>query len=157
MPAPPPPKPVAQAHPPRAATRASVNLAGVPGHAPAGQNAASRGGDPNNGAAWMGKLKQLRDQHAFYPSEASQTNEGGNVRVHIVISPDGEVTSIDVVQGSGLSVLDAAAVEVFRNAHLPPFPPGTPAQPADAVVTLRYRPGAAAGERMQPRGDPGAR
>jgi len=39
-----------------------------------------------------------------------------------------------------LSVLDAAAVAVFRNAHLPPFPPGTPVQPADVVVTLHYRP-----------------
>jgi protein TonB len=136
---------VAQVHPPRAppqraAARAPVNPAGAPAHAPAGQNAASRAGDANNGAAWMGKLKQWWDQHSFYPKEASQTNEGGNVKVHIVIDPDGEVTSIEVVQGSGLSVLDAAAVAVFRNAHLPPFPPGTPAQPADVVVTLHYRP-----------------
>jgi periplasmic protein TonB len=146
MPVPPPPPPVAQAHPPRAppqraAAHAPVNPAGAPAHAPAGQNAVSRAGDANNGAAWMGKLKQWWDQHSFYPKEASQTNEGGNVKVHIVIAPDGQVTSIEVVQGSGLSVLDAAAVEVFRNAHLPPFPPGTPAQPADVVVTLHYRPG----------------
>jgi hypothetical protein len=45
-----------------------------------------------------------------------------------------------VVQGSGLSELDAAAVAVFRNAHLPPFPPGTLVQPADVVATLHYRP-----------------
>ena len=88
----------------------------------------------------MGKLKQWWDQHSFYPKEASQTNEGGNVKVHIVIASDGQVTSIEVVQSSGLSVLDAAALAVFRNAHLPPFPPGTPAQPADVVVTLHYRP-----------------
>jgi protein TonB len=143
MPVPPPPLPVPQVHPPRAppqhaAARAPVNPAGA--RAPAGQNAASRGGDANNGAAWMGKLKQWWDQHSFYPKEASQTNEGGNVKVHIVIAPDGQVTSIEVVQGSGMSVLDAAAVAVFRNAHLPPFPPGTPTLPADVVVTLHYRP-----------------
>ena len=145
MPVPPPPPPVAQVHPTpappqRAAARAPANPAGAPAHATAGQNAASRASDANNGAAWMGKLKQWWDQHSFYPKEASQTNEGGNVKVHIVIAPDGQVTSIEVVQGSGLSVLDAAAVAVFRNAHLPPFPPGTPAQPADVVVTLHYRP-----------------
>ena len=145
MPVPPPPPPVAQVQPPRAppqraAARAPVNPAGAPAHAPAGQNAASRAGGANNGAAWMGKLKQWWDQHSVYPKEASQTNEGGNVKVHIVIAADGQVTSIEVVQGSGLSVLDAAAVAVFRNAHLPPFPPGTPAQPADVVVTLHYRP-----------------
>ena len=150
MPVPPPPPPVAQAHPPPAppqrvaarpaSARAPVNSAGVPAHATDGQNAASRASGANNGAAWMGKLKQWWDQHSFYPKEASQTNEGGAVKVHIVIAPDGQVTSIEVVQGSGSSVLDAAAVAVFRNAHLPPFPPGTPAQPADAVVTLHYRP-----------------
>ena len=149
MPVPPPP-PVQQVHPPRAlpqraAARASVNPAGASAHAPAGQNAAGGASDANNGAAWMGKLKQWWDQHSFYPKEASQTNEGGNVKVHIVIAPDGQVTSIEVVQGSGLSVLDAAALAVFRNAHLPPFPPGTPALPADVVVTLHYRPGDSGG------------
>jgi protein TonB len=123
-----------------AAGRAPVNPARAPAHATDGQNAASRASGANNGAAWMGKLKQWWDQHSFYPQEASQTNEGGNVRVHIFIAPDGQVTSIEVVQGSGSSVLDAAAVAVFRDAHLPPFPPGTPAQPADVVVTLHYRP-----------------
>src|SRR5271157_5503149 len=157
---PPPPPPVAQAHPPPAppqraaaqpaaarapaarpaAARAPVNPAGAPAHATDGQDAPSRASEANNGAAWMGKLKQWWDQHSFYPKEASQTNEGGNVRVRIFIASDGQVTSIDVVQGSGSSVLDAAAVAVFRNAHLPPFPPGTPAQPADVVVTLHYRP-----------------
>jgi periplasmic protein TonB len=137
--------PVAQVHPPRAppqrvAARGPVNPAGAPAHGPAGQDAASRASDANNGAAWLGKLKQWWDQRSFYPQEASQTNEGGNVRVHIVIAADGEVASIEVVQSSGLSVLDEAAVAVFRNAHLPPFPPGTPAQPADVVVTLHYHP-----------------
>jgi periplasmic protein TonB len=146
MPVPPPPPPVAQLRPPRvpaqrAAARAPVNHAAEgAAHATDGQNAASRVSEANNGAAWMGKLQQWWDQHSFYPREASQANEGGNVKVHIIIASDGQVTSIEVVQGSGLSVLDAAAAAVFRNAHLPPFPPGTPAQPADVVVILHYRP-----------------
>jgi periplasmic protein TonB len=148
MPVQPPSQPVVdsprlKAPPQRVAARAPSNPAGVPAHAPAGQNAAGGASNANNGAAWMGKLKQWWDQHAVYPSEASQTNEGGNVRVRIVIAPDGQITSIEVVQGSGSSVLDAAAVAVFRNAHLSPFPPGTPgtpAQPANVVVTLHYHP-----------------
>jgi len=146
---PPPPQPAAQLHPSRPpqrpAARAPVTPAGAPAHAPAGQNGASRASDANNGAAWLGKLKQWWDQHSFYPAEASLTNEGGNVRVHIIIAADGQITSIEVVQGSGLSALDAAAVAVFRNAHLPPFPPGTPVQPADVVVTLHYRPAGSGG------------
>jgi protein TonB len=152
MPVPPPPPPVAQvrqqrAPPQRAAARASANQPGAPthttgaaAHAPAGQNAAGQAGDANSGAAWMGKLKQWWDQHSAYPKEASQTNEGGTVKVRIVIAADGQITSIEVVQSSGLSVLDAAAVAVFRNARLPVSPSGTPAQPADVVVTLHYRP-----------------
>ncbi len=140
----------AQPHPPPAppqhvaarpvAGRAAVNPAGAPAHGTDGQTAASAASSANNGAAWMGKLKQWWDQHSFYPKEASQTNEGGNVKVRIVIAPDGQVTAIELVQGSGSGVLDAAALAVFRNAHLPPFPPGSPAQPADVVVTLHYHP-----------------
>lgn len=144
------PSPAARAHPPVAPLRhvaarpadgrASVNPAEAPVRAASGQNAASRASAANNGAAWMGRLKQWWDQHSFYPKEASQTNEGGSVKVRIVIAADGQVMSIEVVQGSASSVLDAAAVAVFRNARLPPLPPGTPAQPADVVVTLHYRP-----------------
>jgi TonB family protein len=142
MPVPPPPKPAAQSRPApqHAAARAPTKPSGTPAHASAGQNAVSGASGASNGAAWMGKLKQWWDQHSSYPQEASQTNEGGDVKVHIVIAPDGQIVSIEVVQSSGLRVLDAAAVSVFRNAHLPPFPPGTPAQPADVVVTLHYRP-----------------
>ena len=112
---------------PRRAANAPVKPAGSPAHAQAaGQNGAS---DATN-AAWMGKLKQWWDQHAFYPKEASQTNEGGNVKVHIVIAPDGKITSIEVVQGSGLSELDAAAVAVFLRwiggAHAADFILGVP-------------------------------
>jgi protein TonB len=123
-----------------AAGRAQANPAGAPGNAADGQNAAGAASAANNGAAWMGKLKQWWDQHSFYPKEASQTNEGGNVKVRIVIAADGQVTSIELVQGSGSGVLDTAALAVFRNAHLPPFPPGAPAQPANVVVTLHYHP-----------------
>jgi periplasmic protein TonB len=157
---PPPPLPVARAHPPPAppqrvaarpaSTRTAANPAGSPAHATdahatdahatdarATDTHATGASGANNNAAWMGKLKQWWDQHSFYPKEASQTNEGGNVKVRIVIAANGQVTSIEVVQGSGSSVLDAAAVAVFRNAHLTP---DTQAQPADVVVTLHYRP-----------------
>ena len=112
----------------------------APVRATEGSNSPGRTSAANNGAAWMGRLRQWWDQNSFYPREASQTNEGGNVRVHITISRDGRVTSIELVQSSGSSVLDVAALAVFRNARLPPLPPGIPPQPADVVVTLHYRP-----------------
>ena len=150
-PRPPFPAPVPQARPPRPAPPRTVTRpaaprgSGSPAEAPAtpanDQGAASRANLASNGAAWMGRLKQWWDQNSFYPREASQTNEGGSVRVRIAIAGDGQVTAISVVQGSGSSVLDAAAVAVFRGARLPPLPPGAPPQPADVVITLHYRPG----------------
>ena len=152
----PPAAKVVQAHPapprppvarPAAQRRSATEATGTAPAPSVGMPAAteaqaggSRMSAASSGAAWMGRLKQWWDQHSFYPKEASQTNEGGNVRVRIGISPDGQVMSISVVQGSGSSVLDAAALAVFRNARLPPLPPGTLAQPADVVVTLHYRP-----------------
>ena len=139
----PPPR---RSPPQRIAPVRSVPTGGttVTGEAPTG--ATDGGSSPgrtnaaNNGAAWMGRLKQWWDQNSFYPREASQINQGGNVRVHIAIAGDGRVLSIEVVQSSGSSVLDGAALAVFRNARLPLLPAGTPPQPADVVVTLHYRP-----------------
>ena len=142
--APPPPTPPqhAAARPAAkpAAARAVPPSRGAPAHSADGQDAASLANGANHGNGWTGKLKQWWDQHSFYPEEASQSDEGGDVKVHIVIAPDGQVTSVQVVHGSGSSVLDKAAVDVFRNARLPPFPPGTPAPPADVEVSLHYVP-----------------
>lgn len=85
----------------------------------------------------MGKLKQVWDQKSFYPKEASQTNEGGDVKLRIQIAADGRILSVEVVQGSGSHVLDAAAIDVFRGAQLSP---GAQAQPADVTVTVHYHP-----------------
>jgi periplasmic protein TonB len=142
-PAPPlPARPAAPVHPTpqRAAARAPLKGPGPTARATGTQDGTGPAAGGGNGAAWMGRLKQWWDQHSFYPAEASLTNEGGNVKVHIAIAPDGRVTSIGVVQSSGLAALDTAALAVFRNAHLPPLPPGASAQPADVVVTLHYRP-----------------
>ena len=133
----PPPRPVAA----RAArpSHAAVNAPGTPAHAIGGTDAAAHGngGNPDD---WVGKLKQWWDEHAVYPEGASETNQGGAVKVHMVITPDGQVTSIAVVHSSGSSTLDAAAMAVFHNARLPPFPPGTPAPASDVEVTLHYIP-----------------
>ena len=98
--------------------------------------------------AWRRDLRQLQawwDTHAYYPRHASNNDEGGTVKVRLVILSDGRIFTVNMVESSGSRSLDAAAVAVFRNAHLPPFPPGTPAQPADVVVTLHYRPAGSGG------------
>jgi len=137
-PAPPPPRPAARpaARPPSRARAIPVAAShAMPGPDPASHGS---GGSPDNG--WIAKLKQWWDEHAVYPAEASEKNQGGDVKVHIVIAPDGAVTSINVVRSSGSSTLDMAALAVFRNAHLPPLAPGTPTPPGDVEVSLHYVP-----------------
>src|SRR5580692_718890 len=56
----------------------------------------------------MRQLQAWWDVHAYYPRHASNSDEGGTVKVHLVILPDGNIFRIDVVAGSGSPSLDAA-------------------------------------------------
>ena len=84
----------------------------------------------------MRQLQAWWDAHAYYPRHASNSDEGGTVKVHLVISPDGNIFTIDVVQSSGSSSLDAAGAQVFRGAFVRPFPAGEPK--TDVDVSLHY-------------------
>lgn len=92
----------------------------------------------NLGADWIKQLQAWWDQHAFYPGEAVVNNVSGTIKVHIVVRPDGEVTTVHVIEGSGPKFLKNAAYLTFSDAHLHPFPPGTPAPKADVFITLHY-------------------
>lgn len=84
-------------------------------------------------------LRQLQawwDMHAFYPRRASGRNEGGTVRLRLVIRPDGNIWTVVVVEGSGSDPLDAAAVAAFRGGFVRPFPAGEPEVRLD--VSLHY-------------------
>ena len=71
------------------------------------------------------ELRQLQawwDAHAYYPRHASNSDEGGTVKVHLVILP--------LTAGSGRSIwwkardrrsLDAAGSAVFRGGSCRPF------------------------------------
>jgi protein TonB len=117
----------------------------VPPHSTEGLDAASRADSANRNVNWFGKLGQWWNEHKVYPKDASANDQGGVVRVRMVIDPDGWIRSVEVVHGSGSEVLDRAAVALFLNAHLPPFPPGTPAPPTDVEVNLHYVPSASGG------------
>ena len=136
----PPPRPAppqrAAARPP--ASRAPANPEGVPAHATAGQDAATRASAANNGAAWMGKLKQWWDQRSFYPKEASQTDQDGTVRLRILIAADGQVTIRRCGAGLGIERARRGSARGVPQRPSATVPTGHAAQPADVVVTLHY-------------------
>jgi TonB family protein len=84
----------------------------------------------------MRELQAWWDSHAYYPRHASNNDEGGTVKVHLVILPDGRVWTIDLVQGSGSPTIDAAGETVFRGAVVRPFAEGEPQ--AEMNISLHY-------------------
>jgi TonB family protein len=84
----------------------------------------------------MRQLQAWWDVHAYYPRHASNNDEGGTVKVHLVILPDGNVFNMWVVESSGSRSLDSAGSEVFRGGFVRPFPEGEPR--ADIDISLHY-------------------
>ena len=85
----------------------------------------------------MRQLQAWWDVHAYYPRHASNNDEGGTVKVHLVIRPDGRIWMIDVVESSGSRSLDTAGSSVFRGGSVRPFP--TESEPnAEIDISLHY-------------------
>jgi TonB family protein len=94
--------------------------------------------EPGN-AARRDVMRQLQawwDAHAYYPSRASNSDEGGTVKVHLVILPDGRIWTVDVAESSGSHSLDIAGSAVFRGGSVRSFPQGEPQ--ADIDISLHY-------------------
>jgi TonB family protein len=84
----------------------------------------------------MRQLQAWWDAHAYYPRHASNNDEGGTVKVHLVILPDGRIWTVTVVESSGSRSLDTAGDSVFRGGFVRPFPEGEPK--ADIDISLHY-------------------
>jgi TonB family protein len=84
----------------------------------------------------MRQLQAWWDAHAYYPKHASNNDEGGTVKVHLVIVPDGNIFRIDVVESSGSRSLDGAGSAVFRGGIVRPFPQGEPN--VEINISLHY-------------------
>src|SRR3984957_1378103 len=80
-------------------------------------------GEPANAGRrdLMRQLQAWWDVHAYYPRHASNNDEGGTVKVHLVILPDGRIWMINVVGSSGSRSLDSVGSAVFRDGFVRPF------------------------------------
>ena len=84
----------------------------------------------------MRQLQAWWNLHAYYPRHASNSDEGGTVKVHLVIRSDGRLWTVNVVESSGSRSLDAAGSLVFRDVFVRPFPEGEPN--VDIDISLHY-------------------
>jgi TonB family protein len=84
----------------------------------------------------MRDLQAWWDVHAYYPKHASNNDEGGTVKIHLNILPDGRIWMLNVVESSGSRTLDAAGLSAFRSGIMRSFPPGAPE--VNMTLTLHY-------------------
>jgi TonB family protein len=86
----------------------------------------------------MRQLQAWWDVHAYYPRSASLSNQGGTVKVHFVIRPDGNILAVDVAESSGSPALDKAGILTFRGGFVRPLPAGPTAPEAVMDISLHY-------------------
>jgi TonB family protein len=89
------------------------------------------------GPDWRNALAAWVSQHAYYPPQARNNGEDGDVRVHVVAEHNGRVTEVELISKSGSMWLDLALQSMFRDAHIPPLPtPGN--DPIEFNFTMHY-------------------
>src|SRR5690606_35400294 len=71
---------------------------------------------------WASNIEQVGNDN--YPTEALNRRITGNLRLSVVINPDGSIHEIKILQSSGQRILDQAAQQIVRlGAPLARFPP----------------------------------
>jgi protein TonB len=105
-----------------------------------GTSAADSGG--SYGAAGIGYLKAnfsyIRDmimRRIIYPERAREMGWQGKVKLSFIISADGLVKDIRILESSGVAILDRNAVETVKKAS--PFP--RPPVAAQLIIPISYR------------------
>jgi protein TonB len=81
------------------------------------------------GPDWYNRFAAWWDRHGYYPPQAGENGQQGEVVLYLVVLRSGRVERVALVSRSGSQWLDMAALGVFRNARLPPLP-------ADAAASV---------------------
>lgn len=91
--------------------------------------------------AWVDRAERVGNLN--YPDEARRRQLGGVVVINVGIRRNGSVERVDVVQSSGIPLLDAAALRIAKLAQPYPPLPKTPENPdiLNVVRTWRFMPG----------------
>lgn len=71
--------------------------------------------------SWSQKIEAIGNKN--FPKEALEKQIFGNLRLSVIIYPNGTIKSVEVLQSSGHSILDKSAIQIVRLASpFPPFP-----------------------------------
>lgn len=90
------------------------------------------------GADWDASLNKWVEDHKYYPQAALEQGQQGAVRIRFTVDRAGNVTGVQMLDGSGSPFLDQAWSGLFKGAQLPPFPAGTKASTVTVDATMHY-------------------
>lgn len=91
---------------------------------------------------WRRKIERVGNSH--YPVEAKRNHLYGQLRLAVMIKPNGYVDSIEVLHSSGIRILDDAAMRIVRLAEpFEPFPKALKkeADKLEIIRTWQFLPG----------------
>lgn len=132
-----------KATPPTAKTSASKKDArskpGRPLGSSQGNSAIGGGGAGGTSASGAVGWQAVRVPQPPYPPTSKQNGEQGRVVVAVVVSPAGRVTSASIVQSSGYSRLDQAALNAARNISFRAKSGGAPRSSVTIQVPYRFK------------------
>lgn len=101
----------------------------------ASQHAATAPSDPRAQASYMARVASRLLSRKYFPGGAPS----GSVVVNFSLSSSGKLLSRRIVQSSGSSVLDGAALNIVqRAAPFPPFPKGVTAAQLNFKVPMNF-------------------
>jgi periplasmic protein TonB len=92
----------------------------------------------NIGPDWRAELTEWVNERKYYPEQALELDQQGNVMIRLVIARDGTVRGVTLLQSSGSPFLDSAWLGLFEGARVPPFPPGTPSDQITLEATMHF-------------------
>ncbi|RJP92431.1 MAG: energy transducer TonB [Desulfobacteraceae bacterium] len=96
-------------------------------------------GGVNSRMEYFDAVRLKIENHKQYPAISRQQHMEGQVIVEFVINPDGGVSGLTVVSGSGFSVLDTAAMAaVTRAAPFSPLPEKYFSGPVQVKVPIAF-------------------
>jgi protein TonB len=117
----------------RGGTQADGAGAGESGSSSEGQIAVPLNTPDPRYADYFAELKRRIEDKWTYPSEASRKGQSGGGELRFVLHKNGSVRTVEIVQSSGIQILDSYIENAIRMAQ--PFPP-IPASVGDDVIPI---------------------
>jgi periplasmic protein TonB len=93
---------------------------------------------PGATADWRNAVSAWVAAHKYYPEQAAEQGEDGVSVIRAVISRDGTVQSVQLLNRSGSQWLDTATLAIFRGQRLPAFPEDMPGGDVTVDLEMNY-------------------